>query len=681
MLYAGGGACPAGFKPVQATAESDQPGVPDAALVSPEATIYDPVTNTTQVRFPIGSLPPLLDPTGGAISLTSPATVPVPALSLEFNETGRLPAFSELGDAIQLATVVQTFRNAVEVGMTLRVQEGMGPDSAPLVAEDRGFMVVDDLASDLPSVYEAASAKRSKRPPNGGSGYREGQNREDVSITQNPLDSRYDPADPAYHWGTGYGTVSYPSADQGRMQAYSGSSLGYNRSEDQSLRTNGNVSQAFLDAMGGGDFEGYGLVPQHPERFTQTPQFAPVAPGIWGQRERFFFDTSASEDPRTDFTLSPAVDNKTSPAILMTCRGFVDDVQIETGKGGGESRIGVPRGGNYGYLPNPAWDLVRLGQMTEDYFQKFPAQPIQTSTDLLAGGGHSAAQGKIPLYEGMVFFCRIYGKCESIEGGVPQGPITGWWSSITSESAVEHGGVGFLLGTLPVMTYEVGSAPALGYEANVNLRPYDFPAGGSNNARGNSPHPTRGGATWPASINEDGYFLLQLTPLTLYGTPNQPQDFGEVEYLDWSSGETQTALGRSPGSLTPQSEFIYRRQLEESSENVTAWSTVGPGLDTSTLTVLGDATGLELGNRPIFVEPSGYLKYGLTGGQMDYGPGRHTHQVERNSNLLGPMNLAQPIDSEGRYRTALPSVHGHGAAGAPRPMLPTANLFTSCIKL
>jgi hypothetical protein len=681
MLYAGGGTCPAGFKPVQATAESAQPGVPDSSLVSPENTIYDAVTNTTKIKFPLGSLPPLLDPTGGVISLTSPATVPVPALSLEFEGSQRLPAISPLGDAIQLATVVQTFRNAVEVGMTLRVQESTDPDGAPLVAEDRGFMIVNDQAADLPPVYQAASARRSKRPPNGGSGYRTGDNDDDVSITQNPLSSRYDPADPAYHWGTGYGTVTYPSADQGRMAAYSASSSGYNRLEDQGLRTNNNVSAAFQAAMGGTNFASYALVPEHPERFTQTPQFAPVAPGIWGQRERFFFDTPESETPRTDFTRSPSISNKRSPAILMLCQGFDGEVQIDMGISGGQSRIGMPKGGNYGYLPNPAWDLLNLNQMTADDFEKFPAQPIQTSTDLLAGGSFSASQGRIPIYEGMVFFCRIYGKCQSIdENGNPQG-ITGWFDTVEGGEGQEADGIGCLVGTLPLMTFEVESAPGLDYEENVNMRPYDFPLSGSNNARGNSPHPTRGGATWPADLNREGFFILQLTPLTLYGTPNQPQDFGEVEYLDWSTGETRTGLGRSAGPLAPQTEFTYRRQLEEVEEDVIAWSTVGSGVDTSTLTVLGNATGLETGNRPIFVEPSGYLKYGSVGARMDYGPGRHTHDLERNPNLLGPGRLAQPDDTSGRYLSALPSVHGHENAADSRSPLPVANLFTSCIKL
>ncbi len=687
VLYAGGGACPAGFKPVQATAEAAQPGVPDVALASPEATVYDSETNTTKLKFPLGSLPPLLDPSGGPISLTSAATVPVPASSLEFNSQGqRVPAADILGDEIQLSQVIKTFRNAVEVGMTLRVQESAAADGAPLVNEDRGFMVIDDLAIDLPPVYQADSAKRSSRPAGGGAGYRTGQDNEDVGSAA--------PSDPAYHWGRGFGTVTYVSADQGRMLAYDPNQLGYNRPEDQALLQTSNLQQALRGALDPtGTRANYHLLPKYPTRFTQTPQFAPVAPGIWGQRERFFYDTPASEDPRTDFEQSPAIDNRNSPAILMTCRGFVNEVQIETGAGGGESRIGVPKGGNYGYLPNPAWDLLGLDQLTSEVINKFPAQPIQTSTDLLAGGNSTASQGRVPIWEGMVFFCRIYAKCpeeswdEQLGRPSPNADITGWWSSITQNNATEYGGIGFLLGTMVVQTFQVGSAPALGYEANVNLRPYDFPLGGASNARGNSPHPTRGGATWPSSISVPGYTLLQLTPVSLYGTPNQPQEFGPVDYLDWQTGEVASGEGRSSGPIVAQSEYTYRRPLfdaegtQTGSELVTAWGSVGPGSDTSTLTVLGDARGLEAGNNLIYVEPSGYLKYGLTGAQMDYGPGRHTHDVARNPNLLGPMNLAQPVDAEGRYRSALPSVHGHGSAGTSRPMIPVANLFTSCIKL
>ena len=66
---------------------------------------------------------------------------------------------------------------------------------------------------------------------------------------------------------------------------------------------------------------------------------------------------------------------------------------------------------------------------------------------------------------------------------------------------------------------------------------------------------------------------------------------------------------------------------------------------------------------------------------MDYGPGRHSHDLERNPNLLGPSKLAQPDETSGRYLTALPSVHGHLDAADGRSLLPVANLFTSCIKL
>ena len=689
VLYAGGGACPAGFKPVQATAESAQPGVPDVELVSPVATDYNQETNTTKLAFPLGSLPPLRDPSGGVISLTSAATVAVPAPTLEFDNQGlRIPATDILGDSIYLSQVIKSFRNAVEVGMILRVQESSALDSAPLVSEDRGFMIVDDLAIDLPPVYVADSAKRSTRPPGGGGGYRTGQTNEDVSSAN--------VTDPAYHWGRGFGKVTYVSSDQGIMVLDGQGPEGYNRPEDQALLETGSLSDPLKDALAppaNHSFrKNYHLLPKYPTRFTQTPQFAPIAPGIWGQRERFFYDTPESENPRTDFERSPAFDNRRSPAILMTCRGFDNEVQIETGAGGGSSRIGVPKGGNYGYLPNPAWDLMDLESLNADMLQRFPAQPIQTSTDLLAGGGYSAAQGRIPIWEGMVFFCRIYAKCPenswNFEEGRPNvgAEIRGWWSSITQNSATEASGVGFLLGTLVVQTYQVESAPALGYESNVNLRPYGFPLGGTSNAYGNSPHPSRKGPTWPSSLNISGYSLLQLTPVSLYGTPNQPQEFGAVDYVDWRTNEVATGQGRSAGPIVAQSQYTYTRPLfnagtQIGTELVTAWGSVGPGADTSTLTVLGDARGLEAGNHPIYVEPSGYLKYGLTGAQMDYGPGRHTHDIARNPNLLGPMNLAQPVDVEGRYRVALPSVHGHGSAGTSRPMMPVANLFTSCIKL
>jgi len=691
VLYAGGGACPAGFKPVQATANARQPGIPGLVLGTPESTVWDRIENTTLLRFPLGSVPLLRDANGAIISLSRPVTRLVAAPSLEVDPEGnRLEAVSSLGDSVKLSQVSQTFRSAIEIGMILRVQETAAADGAPLVNEDRGFLVVGDTADDLPESYVALSAKRSFRPAGGGQGYHH-QDAQDVGVTQNPNSSRYDPNSAEYHWGTGYGTVTYPNADQAPMQSYPGEE-GYNRSQDQTLRTNGSLPPALREAMGGTDRENDALIPKYPTRFTQTPQFKPIAPGLSGQRERFYYDNPESENPRTDFATSPAFDNTTAPAILAMCRGFVNSTQIEMGNGGGSSRIGMPRGGTYGYLPNPAWDLNNINSID---VVKFPPQPVNVANDLLSGGGWTTGQGRIAMWEGMVFLARIYGKCPTDEwdeelGRPKEGAqLTGWFRS-TGDPAVEYEGRGVLIGTMAVTTYEVNSAPQVTYEMNVNMHMYTFPL---NVAYGASPVSSAAGETWPTTLRMNnntaptyGVFIMQLTPISLYGSPGQPQEYGPVEYLDWRTGEMNTAIGRSAGAQIPQSEFQYSRLVtdlegEPTAEPVLAWATVGPGAATSEVKVLGNATGLATGARNIFVEPSGYLKYGTEGGVVDSGPGKHTHDLERNPNLLGPMNLAQPDSTDIRYRIALPSVHGHDQTGAARTVMPVANLFTSCIKL
>ena len=687
MLYAGGGACPAGFKPVQAQAESFAPGLANVTVPQPINTSWDEQTNTTLVEFPLGSLPTLRDGSGAPVSRTAPITRAVPAPSLEVDSTGtRLPALTASGTAVNLSQVLQVFRNAIEVGMTLRVQESTAEDAAPLVSEDRGFLVVDDVNSDAPSTYTAASALRSARER--GVGFNGGyhfQDAEDIDAANIPGETHYDPNSPAYHWGRGYGTVTYPSADQNAMAIYPGEE-GYNRSEDQALLRNDELGPDFLDAMGGETYGNYRLLPKYPTRFTQTPQFAPVAPGIWGQRERFFFDSPDDVTPNQNFTDAPSPTNLKSPAILSVCRGFVNDTQMEFGFFGGESRIGMP-GGQFGYLPNPAWDLMDLSKLDAATLAEYPPQPVQANCDLLSGQGWTAGQGRIKLYEGMVFFTRIYAKCpenqwdEELGRPVPGAAITGWFDG---ESAAP--GIGFLLGTMPLTTYAIQSGPAITYQMNVNVHPYDFPEA-SSNARGNAPRAGRAGATWPTTMRMTnsstpaaGIFLMQMTPISLYGSPGQPQEYGDVSYLDWSTGEYETARGRFAGFTTQQSAFTYTR-ADAAADLVQAWGTTGPGTSAQALKVLGNASGLETGGRPIYVEPSGYLKYGSVGARMDYGPGSHAHELKRNPNLLGPMNLAQPNSTEDELFVALPSVHGHSDVADSRSVLPVANLFTSCIKL
>jgi hypothetical protein len=694
MLYAGGGTCPAGFKPVQAEAGAEAPGIFGLGdLPAPLQAIHSADRNVTTLKFATGALPLLRDPQGNPINRSSAVTVPIDAPSLEVDSDGsRLPALTSLGDVVQLSQVLQIFRNAVEVGMTLRVQESTAEDGAPLVNEDRGFLVVDDQDEDIPQSFVAQSALRSARPSQGGGGYRTGQSNEDVSNAPN-----VDTNSQSYHWGRGYGTVTYPNADPNTMAVYgsdpeNGELEGYNRAEDQALLKNTELPADVKDALSpGGQYDENYLIPKYPTRFTQTPQFAPIAPNIAGQRERFFFDDPSSVNPRTDFYGSPASGTKDAPAILMVCRGFVNDVQIEMGDWGGESTIGVV-GGDHGYLPNPAWDLSNPETIDT---VNFPAQPINEDTDLLRNISNNSplSQGLVSMWEGMVFFARIYGKCpvddwdEEKGRPKPNAQITGWFFGRGSGRTTAPG-IGFLIGTMPIMTYAVESTLSRRNRGvmNINAAPYDFPYSGSNNARGNAPRVGRAGDTWPTTMRmEDvqtpaaGIFLLQMTPITLYGQPGQPQEFGEVSYLDWSTGNYATALGRSPGPAVPQASFIYSRPEEDAPINT--WGTVGPGTDTSSLVVLGDARGLETGARSIYVEPSGYLKYGSVGARMDYGPGRHSHDLERNPNLLGPSKLAQPDETSGRYLTALPSVHGHLDAADGRSLLPVANLFTSCIKL
>lgn len=694
MLYAGGGACPAGFKPVQAQAGARAPGIFGLGeLPTPLQAIHNADRNVTTLRFATGALPLLRDPQGNPINRSSAVTVPIDAPSLEVDSDGnRLPALTSLGDVVQLSQVLQIFRNAVEVGMTLRVQESTAEDGAPLVNEDRGFLVVDDQDEDIPQSFVAQSALRSARPPQGGGGYRQGQSNEDVGNAPN-----VDTNSQSYHWGRGYGTVTYPSADPNTMAVYGSDPEnadleGYNRAEDQALLKNTELPADVREALSpNGAYDENYLIPKYPTRFTQTPQFAPVGPNIAGQRERFFFDDPSSVNPRTDFYGSPASGTKDAPAILMVCRGFVNDVQIEMGDWGGESTIGVV-GGDHGYLPNPAWDLSNPETIDT---VNFPAQPINEDTDLLRNISNNSplSQGLVSMWEGMVFFARIYGKCpvddwdEEKGRPKPNAQITGWFFGRGSGRTTAPG-IGFLIGTMPIMTYAVESTLSRRNRGvmNINAAPYDFPYSGSNNARGNAPRVGRAGDTWPTTMRmEDvqtpaaGIFLLQMTPITLYGQPGQPQEFGEVSYLDWSTGNYATALGRSPGPAVPQASFIYSRPEEDAPINT--WGTVGPGTDTSSLVVLGDARGLETGARSIYVEPSGYLKYGSVGARMDYGPGRHSHDLERNPNLLGPSKLAQPDETSGRYLTALPSVHGHLDAADGRSLLPVANLFTSCIKL
>jgi hypothetical protein len=694
MLYAGGGTCPAGFKPVQAQAGARAPGIFGVGdLPAPLQTIYNADRNVTTLKFATGALPLLRDPQGNPINRSSAVTVPIDAPSLEVDSDGsRLPALTSLGDVVQLSQVLQIFRNAVEVGMTLRVQESTAEDGAPLVNEDRGFLVVDDQDEDIPQSFVAQSALRSARPSQGGGGYRTGQSNEDVSNAPN-----VDTNSQSYHWGRGYGTVTYPNADPNTMAVYgsdpeNGDLEGYNRAQDQALLKNTELPADVKDALSpNGEFDENYLIPKYPTRFTQTPQFAPIAPNIAGQRERFFFDDPSSVDPRTDFYGSPASGTRNAPAILMVCRGFVNDVQIEMGDWGGESTIGVV-GGDHGYLPNPAWDLSNPETIDT---VNFPAQPISEDTDLLRNTASNSplSQGLVSIWEGMVFFTRIYGKCpvddwdEEKGRPKPDAQITGWFSGRSSNRTTLPG-IGFLIGTMPIMTFAVGSTISRRNSGamNINAAPYDFPYSGANNARGNAPRSGRAGDTWPTSMRmidiqqpAAGLFLLQMTPITLYGQPGQPQEFGEVSYLDWSTGNYETALGRSPGPAVPQASFIYTRPEEDAPINT--WGTVGPGTDTSSLVVLGDASGLETGARSIYAEPSGYLKYGSVGARMDYGPGRHSHDLERNPNLLGPSKLAQPDETSGRYLTALPSVHGHLDAADGRSLLPVANLFTSCIKL
>ena len=649
ILYAGGGACPAGFKPVQATADAVTPGVPGTQILPPViASTYDAASDLTTLEFPRGQLPFLRDAAGAPVTIETPTLTSFPAPSLEYgSDLGRRQAaYDNAGNAVYISAVASRYRYAVEPGMTIRVEESSAEGAAPLVAEDRGFLVVGDESAAIPVGQSQASAKRPAYA-SGANGFPAVVGR-DVSILA--------PGGPSEYYGTGFGTVQYPAVDIGMQTGYDPNGEGFNRTEDQAL------TNEFNGSLG---LEGY-LLPKHPTRFSQQTNFKPLGPGIWGQRERFYYETHDQLDPSTQFSEAP--NGRLSPSVLLIFNRRYG-VQMDIGSAtGSSSRPGIPFGETYGYLPNPAWDLSDPGSIDT---VAYPPAPVQHRYDLIVDGysGSLAQDGYLVMYAGMVFFCRIYARCTEFTDGRPTGVINGYFSEPGSSTL--GAGEPFLLGTCLLETHGVQSPGST--TNNINIRMYDHTGG--EYPDGMLPHV--GGGSWPAAIPPGA--ILQLTPAALYGPAGQPQEYGDVFYTNFD-GETATYTGRKVAAPFAQDTFEYTRQESGGSVPVVAQFTASPGTDVNALKVAGDLSGAFAAQPRMFVEPSGYLKYGQTGASMDYGPGRHGHDIARNTELLGTQNLAQPEASQD-YLTALPTNHGHGKSGDGRYLTPVANLFTSCIKL
>ena len=653
MLYAGGGSCPAGFKPVQAKAESREPGVPSVEIL-PElvSATYDSRQDKTRLVFASGQLPYLRDVSGVPVSAAATSLTAFPAPSLEYNPDGpgRAPALDGAGSQVSIATTVDQFRYAVEPGMVIRVEESDREDSAPLVNEDRGFLVTGGETEVVQPNTPQASAKRPTYI-NGQNGYEGRSYSRDVSVVRK--------GGPEEHYGCGFGTVRYPSVDIGMQTAYDPDGEGFNVASDQQLTNEFNT----LLGMEEDSF----LLPKYPTRFAQNTNLAPIGPNTWGQRERFYYETAEQVDPTQGYSRSPEITNRQSPAMILTFHSANVSVQLDIGNSTSNARAGINAIGPFGFLPNPAWDLSNPGAIDTT---AFPPQPVSSVNDLIFTGG---ATGSITAASGMVFFCRIYARCDAIVDGRPTGTIRGYMVPTSERNSHEaNEGVPFLWGTLFLESYQV--ATDSNYDININFRVYNCT--NTNVVDGLRPQ-TQSGSSWPGYLPRGAIF--QCTPAVLYGQPNQPQEYGVVNYTR-TNGTRGTYTGRYVPEPHRQDTFSYTRSGNGASAVVTAWYSVAPTNSADTVSVAGDLSGAAEAKPRMFIEPSGYLKYGQTGAAVDYGPGKHSHEIARNPNLLSPMNLAQPDLSE-TYRLALPSVHGHGSAGEPRAALPAANLFTSCIKL
>lgn len=657
ILYAGGGACPAGFKPVQATAEAQLPGVPGIQTLPPiVSATYDSATDMTTLEFGAGQLPLLRDAAGSPVSLESPTLTSFAAPSLEYGSdvAGRAFAEKSPGSTVSLSAVVQILRYAVEPGMTIRVEESSAEGSGPLVFEDRGFLVTGDGSEvEVAGGGIFQSALRAARPTGGGNGYHD-DNSQDV---EGPASIN----GPAYRYARGFGELEYPAVDNYIQTAFVERNVaegaeGFNRPEDQALTAEYNEHLGLpVDSF---------LLPKYPTRFTQTPSVPPSGPGIWGQRQRFFYESPEQEEP-TSWTGGPNANQREACSWLAKFAGrrsgkFYFDIG-----GTGDANTGVPYIPTSNepaeqYIPNPAWDLSNPGGID---ITKYPPIQVARRNDLVNNVGPSLSKK-----EGMVMFCRVYARCSAFTDGRPTGAISGWFDSADNQGTDAP----FLMGTMLCYIYNLAHADGRVLN-NINVSWYEFP--------GQIP-PTEGysegsGSSWPAQIPTGA--LLQFTPAFLYGPANQPQVFGPKLYQD-KDGQNATRNGNNVPAPFAQTDFSYVSTFTgvQRTESAHATSVAFAGIDA--LTVAGDLSAAETSQPRMFVEPSGYLKYGQTGASMDYGPGRHGHNIARNTGLLGSQNLAQPEASQD-YLTSLPTNHGHGKSGDGRYLAPVANLFTSCIKL
>ena len=164
--------------------------------------------------------------------------------------------------------------------------------------------------------------------------------------------------------------------------------------------------------------------------------------------------------------------------------------------------------------------------------------------------------------------------------------------------------------------------------------------------------------------------FLILTPAKLFGTPGSTQ--------------ADLAIPDLPGEVSPQGTGATFQQdkLFVGADGRDYWvaNVLSGG---TTIEVAGEFIEPSSAVSGLFVEPSGYLRYGDPRSMLDYGAGGHTHAILPNTGLQMsnplPRTLPDIADEYDSFR--LPVAHGHAALETVRYPLPAAELFTLCQKL
>jgi len=167
-----------------------------------------------------------------------------------------------------------------------------------------------------------------------------------------------------------------------------------------------------------------------------------------------------------------------------------------------------------------------------------------------------------------------------------------------------------------------------------------------------------------------GFIVLQ--PATLYGNPRTRQAYKPVLPPGDSIGVSPQGTG----------EGFIQQKVSVQGNPVTQWLTSIVQVGT-TITVTGKMSDFTGDTSELLVEPSGYLRYDDPTTGIDYGASGHRHAVNANTDLVLDDAIPRVLNTRlGHYPALrLPSEHGHGQIGDIAYAMPTARLFTLCVKL